>query len=353
MSALVSPCFSADFSPARPVRIGTRGSPLARQQTQLVVSALSAAWPRFCWSQEVIATSGDKVTDRHLAEVGGKGLFAKEIDAALLAGWLDVAVHSLKDLETELPAGIVLACTLPRADPRDALVIDPRYLFDERQTAFPVLPAGARIGTASARRQAQLLHARPDLRIGLIRGNVQSRLNRLEDGDFAATLLAVAGLERLGLISQIDLSGEMHRIHRFHSGPGIVVLAPETMVPAAGQGIIAVTARADDRRTLSLLAAINDRATWVAARAERAVLRALGGNCRTPIGAYARVLPNRELLLTAMAARVDGSFLIKRWRRGPAAEANALGAELGASLRRVSPEDLFHEQLPASAGTES
>jgi hypothetical protein len=167
------------------------------------------------------------------------------------------------------------------------------------------------------------------------------------------TLLAVAGLERLGLISQIDLSGEMHRIHRFHSGPGIVVLAPETMVPAAGQGIIAVTARADDRRTLSLLVAINDRATWVAARAERAVLRALGGNCRTPIGAYARVLPNRELLLTAMAARVDGSFLIKRWRRGPAAEANALGAELGASLRRVSPEDLFHEQLPASAGTES
>jgi hydroxymethylbilane synthase len=187
MSALVSPCFSADFSPARPVRIGTRGSPLARQQTQLVVSALSAAWPRFCWSQEVIATSGDKVTDRHLDEVGGKGLFAKEIDAALLAGWLDVAVHSLKDLETELPAGIVLACTLPRADPRDALVIDPRYLFDERQTAFPVLPAGGRIGTASARRQAQLLHARPDLRIGLIRGNVQSRLNRLEDGDFADT----------------------------------------------------------------------------------------------------------------------------------------------------------------------
>jgi len=353
MSASVFPCFAPDFSPARPVRVGTRGSPLARQQTQLVVSSLSATWPGFRWSEEVIATAGDRVADRHLSEVGGKGLFAKEIDAALLAGRLDLAVHSLKDLETKLPAGIVLACTLPRADPRDALVIDPRYLFDERRIAFPMLPASARIGTASARRRAQLLHARPDLRIGLIRGNVQTRLNRLEDGDYVATLLAVAGLERLGLISRLDVSGEMRRIQRLRSGPGIVVLAPETMVPAAAQGIIAVTARADDRRTLSLLAAINDRATWAAARAERAVLRALDGNCRTPIGAYARMLPNRELLLTAMTARADGSFLIKRWRRGQAVEADALGAELGASLRRMSPEDLFDEPPAASAGAES
>jgi hydroxymethylbilane synthase len=353
VSALVNSCFRADFSPARPVRAGTRGSPLARQQTQLVVSALSAAWPGFSWSEEVIITSGDRVTDRPLTEVGGKGLFAKEIDAALLAGRVDFAVHSLKDLETELPAGIVLACTLPRADPRDALVIDPRNPFDERWIAFPMLPAGARIGTASARRQAQLLHVRPDLRIQLIRGNVQGRLNRVEEGDFVATLLAVAGLERLGLICRIDSPGGMHRIQRLHSGPGIVVLAPETMVPAAGQGIIAVTARADDRRMLSLLAAINDRATWAAARAERAVLRALDGNCRTPIGAYGRVLPNSELLLTAMTARADGSFLIKRWRHGPAAEADALGAELGASLRRMSPQDLFQEQLPARAGAEA
>ena len=344
---------SADFDSTRPFRVGTRGSPLARQQTQLVVSALSASWLGFCWSEEVIATSGDRVRDRHLAEIGGKGVFAKEIDAALLAGRLDFAVHSLKDLETDLPAGIVLACTLARADPRDALVIDPRHLFHERLLAFPMLPAGARIGTASARRRAQLLHARPDLRVGLIRGNVQIRLHRLEDGDFVATLLAVAGMERLGLISQADLSAETHCIHRIRSGPGIVALAPETMVPAAGQGIIAVTARADDRRTLSLLAAINDGTTWAAARAERAVLRALDGNCRTPIGAHARVLPNRELLLTAMAARADGSFLIKQWCRGPAVEADALGAELGASLRRACPEDLFREQSPIREGVES
>ena len=332
---------SADFDPARPLRAGTRGSPLARQQTQLVVSALSASWPGFCWSEEVIETSGDRVRDRRLAEIGGKGLFTQEIDEALLAGRLDFAVHSLKDLETELPAGIVLACTLPRADPRDALVIDPRYLPEERPIAYPTLPVRARIGTASVRRQAQLLHARPDLRVGLIRGNVQTRLNRLEEGNFVATLLAVAGMERLGLMSQTDLSTETHLIHHARSGPRIVVLAPETMVPAAGQGIIAVTARADDRRTLSLLAAINDGTAWAAARAERAVLRALDGSCRTPIGAHARMLPNRELLLTAMAARADGSFLIKRWRRGPAAEADALGADLGASLRRACPGDIF------------
>jgi hydroxymethylbilane synthase len=305
-------------------RVGTRGSPLALTQTRLVLSALAAAWPDLTCVEQVITTSGDRVLDRPLADLGGKGLFAKEIDAALLDGRVDFAVHSLKDLETALPPGIVLACVLPRMDPRDALVLAPGSQPVEMVMPFPMLPIGARIGTASARRQAQLLHARPDLRIGLIRGNVQTRLNRLASGEFAATLLAVSGLRRLGVVSA-----------------AATVLAPELMVPAAGQGIIGVTARADDERTLGLLARINDAAACTAATAERAVLRALDGSCRTPIGAYARPLPNGDLLLSAVVARADGSFLLKRWRRGAAADAASLGTELGVSLRADSPAGVF------------
>jgi hydroxymethylbilane synthase len=282
MSASLSPSIHARpmSLPSRAFRVGTRGSALALTQTRLVMSALSATYPGLTGVERVITTTGDQVQDRLLADLGGKGLFAKEIDSALLEGRVDFEVHSLKDLETELPSGITLACVLPRADPRDALVLAPRSQPVERATPFPMLPAGARIGTASARRQAQLLHARPDLRIGLIRGNVQTRLNRLESGDFAATLLAVAGLDRLGLTNSET-----------------VVLPPELMVPAAGQGIIGVTARADDERTLGLLARINDTAAYAAATAERAVLRALDGSCRTPIGAYGRPLPSGDLLL--------------------------------------------------------
>jgi hydroxymethylbilane synthase len=310
--------------PRSTLRVGTRGSRLALTQTSLVLSALSGVLPDLTCIEQVISTSGDQVQDRALADLGGKGLFAKEIDTALLEGRVDFAVHSLKDLETELPRGITLACVLPRADPRDALVLAPGSQPVELAKPFSMLPIGARIGTASARRQAQMLHARPDLRIGLIRGNVQTRLNRLDSGDFAATLLAIAGLDRLGL-----------------TNGATTVLAPEKMVPAAGQGIIGVTARADDERTLKLLARINDTIAWAAATAERAVLRALDGSCRTPIGAYARPLPGGNLLLTAMVARADGSFLLKRWRRGAAADAAALGAELGLSLRTDSPADVF------------
>jgi hydroxymethylbilane synthase len=326
MSASLSPSVRARPTPVpgRAFRVGTRGSPLALTQARLVISALSAACPGLTCAEQVITTTGDQVQDRPLVDLGGKGLFAKEIDSALLEGRIDFAVHSLKDLETELPRGITLACVLRRADPRDALVLAPRSQPVETAGLFPMLPVGARIGTASARRQAQLLHARPDLRIGLIRGNVQTRLNRLASGDFAATLLALAGLERLGLAKSAT-----------------TVLAPELMVPAAGQGIIGVTTRADDERAIGLLARINDAAAYAAATAERAVLKALDGSCRTPIGAYARPLPSGDLLLTAMVARTDGSFLLKRWRRGAAVEAASLGAELGISLRADSPADVF------------
>jgi hydroxymethylbilane synthase len=327
--------------PGVALRAGTRGSRLALVQTRLVLARLAEARPGLLCVEDVISTSGDRVQDRHLALVGGKGLFAKEIDEALLDGRVDFAVHSLKDLETNLPAGIVLACTLPRADPRDALVLPPRHLLEEKAVPYPMLPAGARIGTASARRQAQLLHARPDLRVGLIRGNVQTRLGRLGDGDFAATLLAVAGLDRLELTPPDQSASEPSPLRLRASGPAVVALPPEIMVPAAGQGIIGVTARASDKRTRRLLARINDPAAWAAATAERAVLQALDGSCRTPIGAYARPLPSGDLLLTAMAARADGSFLLKRWRRGPAGQAGSLGNELGASLRADCPEDIF------------
>lgn len=308
-------------SPA--IKVGTRGSPLALRQTHLVVTALAAAGHCARFEIEAITTSGDRILDRQLAEVGGKGLFAKELDTALLDGRIDFAVHSLKDLETTLPSGIVLACVLPRADPRDALVLAPDRAPHNGTLPLPMLPIGARIGTASARRQAQLLHLRPDLYVGLIRGNVQTRIGHLGGHGFAATLLAIAGIHRLGLDARLS------------------ILPPELMVPAACQGIIGVTVRDGDHRAIELLSRINDRLTWVMAQAERALLRALDGSCRTPIGAYATPLPGNELLLTGMVARPDGSFLLKRWRRGGMSDAAALAMELGRSLRTDSPMDLF------------
>lgn len=306
------------------LRVGTRGSPLARAQARMVMRAIGAQLPDRIVREEVVATTGDLVQDRRLAALGGKGLFAKEIHEAMLDGRVDLAVHSLKDLETELPPGIAIACVLPREDARDALVLAPELAPVQRAIPFPMLPLGARIGTASARRQAQLLHARPDLRIGLIRGNVGTRLARLEGGDFAATLLALAGLNRLGLSPRAD-----------------VVLEPEIMLPAAGQGILAVTARARDRRMLELLAMLDDPAARLAAHAERAVLRALDGTCHTPIGAHARLIGGGEMLLTAMIARPDGSFLLRRSLIGAAHDAERLGAELGAALRADSPADIL------------
>ncbi|MBO1076290.1 hydroxymethylbilane synthase [Roseomonas marmotae] len=326
MSAVLSPPPLPRHPAARPaaLRLGTRGSALARVQAGMAAAALAGLRPDVPLRETVIATAGDQVQDRLLADFGGKGLFAKEIHEALLDGRVDLAVHSLKDLETELPAGISIACVLPREDPRDALVLAPCCPLAERALPFPVLPEAGRIGTASARRQAQLLHARPDLRMGLMRGNLRTRLQRLESGDFVATLLAVAGLKRLGLTERIAM-----------------VLEPEVMLPAAGQGILAVTARSGDHRMRALLAQLDDPAARVAAEAERAVLRALDGSCHTPIGAFARMLPGNELLLTGMVARGDGAFVLRRQLRGARTDAGRLGAELGAALRADTPRDIL------------
>lgn len=312
-----------------PLRVGTRGSPLALWQTRHFLSIIS----RFCpvlreaqaFEECAIRTTGDRVQDRRLADIGGKGLFAKEIHEALLDGRVDFAVHSLKDLETELPAGIVLACTLKREDARDTLILPPGTPRPaDPADPWAVLPAGAVVGTSSVRRQAQLLAARPDLSVTTLRGNVQTRLEKVRGGEVAASLLALAGLRRLGLEEE-----------------AAVILDPEAMVPAAGQGIVGITVRADDTELRELLAAIEDREAAAVSTAERALLGALDGSCRTPIGGHARLLPSGELHLTGLVARPDGSFLLKRSLTGPVEEAARIGAELGRSLRADSPTDIF------------
>lgn len=314
-----------DAAQHRTLRLGTRGSPLALVQTRTTLARLRATCPDRDFAEQIITTTGDRVQDRPLADIGGKGLFAKEIHEALADGRIDAAVHSLKDLETALPPGIMLAATLPREDARDALILAPATAPPpDPADPLAALPQGAVVGTSSVRRQAQLLHARPDLRVVLLRGNVQTRLARLRAGEMAATLLALAGLRRLGLDDAAS-----------------VVLEPDTMLPAAGQGIVGITARADDAPLCAALAAISDPAAAVAATAERALLAELDGSCRTPIGAHARLLPDGSLHLTGLIARADGSFLLRRTLTGQRDEAAALGTALGRSLRAASPRDLF------------
>lgn len=326
---------SRSHGPGLPLRVGTRGSPLALWQTRHFLTLLTTFCPVLrsmdVFEEHAIHTTGDasQAAGTRLADIGGKGLFAKEIHEALADGRIDFAVHSLKDLETELPPGIVLACTLKREDSRDALILAPDLGPGDPAAPYAALPAGALIGTSSLRRQAQLLHARPDLRTATLRGNVQTRLDKLRQGACAGTLLALAGLRRLGLAEAAS-----------------VVLDPDTMVPSAGQGIVGITVRADNTELRELLSGIEDPEAKAVATAERALLAELDGSCRTPIGGHARLLPAEpgaaaHLHLTGLVARADGSFLLKRSLHGPAADAARLGAELGASLRADSPRDIF------------
>ena len=317
-----------------PLRVGSRASPLALVQTRAFMSEIAHFCPMLrapgdmddvpVFVEHAIRTTGDTVQNRRLAEIGGKGLFAKEIHEALADGRIDMAVHSLKDLETVLPPGIVLACTLAREDARDALILPPGTPPPDPDDPFASLPRAVLVGTSSVRRQAQLLHRRPDLTIGLIRGNVQTRLDRVAAGDFAATLLALAGLRRLGLDRRASL-----------------VLSPDVMVPSAGQGIVGVTVRADDIELCALLASIEDPVARAVSTAERALLAVLDGSCHTPIGGHARIRSDGRLQLTGLTASEDGSFLLKRSLEGVSADAERLGRELGAMLRADSPADLF------------
>jgi hydroxymethylbilane synthase len=316
--------------PGLPLRVGTRGSPLALWQTRHFLELLTTFCPVLktmeVFQEHVIRTTGDATQEAgtRLADIGGKGLFAKEIHEALADGRIDFAVHSLKDLETELPPGIVLACTLRREDARDAMILGPRCGAVDPAAPLAALPFGATVGTSSLRRQAQLLHARPDLRIVTLRGNVQRRIERVRQGDFDATLLALAGLRRLGL-----------------AGEAGVVLDTEAMVPSSCQGIVGITVRADNTELCQLLSGIEDPAAKAVATAERALLAGLDGSCHTPIGAYARPMDDFRLHLTGLVARADGSFLLKRSLSGMADDAAALGAQLAASLQADTPADIL------------
>ena len=289
--------------------LGTRGSPLALAQAHETRRRLAAAhgWDEARVAIAVIRTSGDMIQDRALAEAGGKGLFTKEIDSALLEGRIDFAVHSAKDLPTALPDGVALAGFLPREDPRDALV-------SALAGSIAALPHGARLGAASLRRRAQALRLRPDLRVELLRGNIETRLAKAESGAIDATLLAMAGLKRLGLA------------HRARAALDI-----EAFLPAVGQGAIALAARRGDARTGEALAAIGDDATATALAAERAYLAVLDGSCRTPIAGHAR-LEDGRLILRGEVLREDGSESFASYIAGPPADAARLGADAGRDL---------------------
>ena len=314
---------------ALPLRVGTRPSPLALWQTRDFLQRLRGFCPVLqsldVFEEHAIRTTGDatQAAGTRLADIGGKGLFAKEIHEALADRRIDFAVHSLKDLETELPNGIVLACTLKREDARDALIVA-QHLTADPQNPYGALPLGALVGTSSVRRQAQMLHFRPDLRITTMRGNVQTRLDKLLRGDCEASLLALAGMNRLGLGDKAS-----------------VVLEPDVMLPAACQGIVGITVRAGDRELLELLSGIEDPQAKAASTAERALLAELDGSCRTPIGGHAEWRADGALRLSGLVARPDGSFLLRRDIVGHPGDAARLGAELGASLRADSPRDLF------------
>jgi len=300
------------------LRIGTRGSRLALAQTELVRQALACAQPELAapgvLEVMTIRTTGDLITDRPLAELGGKGLFCKEIEAALLARRIDCAVHSIKDLPTWLPGGLVVGAVLERADPRDVLIARPPATIAE-------LPEAAVIGTSSVRRKAQLLARRADLRVVDFRGNVDTRLRKLVAGEVDATLLALAGLRRLNI-----------------EDVGMVVLTPDEMLPAVGQGAIGIECRADDAATLTLLAAIDRPASAVCVRAERALLAALDGSCHTPIAGHAEIVAGGRLHLRALVARPDGSECLRTERAGLPGDAERLGEDAGAELRaRAGP----------------
>src|SRR5262245_38552285 len=295
------------------LRLGTRGSKLALTQTGLVRDALAAALPALAAPDAIeivtIKTTGDAIQDRPLAEAGGKGLFVKEIEEALLVGRIDAAVHSLKDMPTMQPAGLVIAAFLPREDARDVLIAgDVKRIAD--------LKAGAVVGTSALRRRAQLLHRRPDLQIVNLRGNVDTRLAKCRAGVVEATVLALAGLKRLGLA---------------HVGTPV---PEDEMLPAVGQGAVCIECRADDAKLRAWLAGIDHRATATCVAAEHAMLTVLDGSCRTPIAGHAVLAADGALHLRGLIAQPDGSALIAAERRGATADAEALGRDVGEELKR-------------------
>lgn len=290
-------------APAPPLRIATRKSQLALWQAEHVAALLREAHAGLEIELVPIVTQGDRIQDRSLAAIGGKGLFIKELEVALEERRADIAVHSMKDLPGDLPDGLMIAAVLERADARDALVA-------VTAAGFSDLPRGARVGTSSLRRQAQLLAARPDLKIEAMRGNVDTRLRRLDAGEMDAIVLACAGLIRLGLESRITAR-----------------LDPKISLPAVAQGVIGIECRSADARTLELVRALNHEATRIVMDAERAFAHRLGGSCQSPIAAHANIKGGR-LVLAGLVAEPDGSRLLRDTQIGSIDAPAALGALL-------------------------
>jgi hydroxymethylbilane synthase len=305
-------------TPAQPLRIGTRGSPLALAQAHETRDRLSAAFdlPPDAFEVVVIKTTGDKVQDRPLKEIGGKGLFTKEIEEAMMSGAIDIAVHSMKDMPSAQPPGLTLDTYLPREDARDAFV----SLAHEN---LAELPEGARVGSSSLRRRAQLLHRFPHLEVVEFRGNVQTRLRKLREDVASATFLAMAGLNRL----------DMAHVAR---SP----IAPEDMLPAVAQGAIGIERRSDDSRAGDMLAAIHDADTACLLAAERAFLAGLDGSCETPIGGLAEV-SGGSLRLRGEVLRPDGSEVISDDRTGPVEDGAGIGRAMAAFLLTQAGPDFF------------
>ena len=304
-----------------PLRIATRKSQLALWQAEHVAALLRGAHTGLEVELVPMVTQGDRIQDRTLAAIGGKGLFIKELEVALEERRADIAVHSMKDLPAELPEGLTIAAVLERADPRDALLSASAARLDD-------LPRGARVGTSSLRRQAQLMAARPDLRIEPLRGNVDTRLRRLDAGEMDAIVLACAGLIRLGLESRITAR-----------------LDPMISLPAVAQGVIGIECRGADARTLELVGMLNHRDTRIAMDAERAFAHRLGGSCQSPIAAHARI-GGRRLILDGLVAEPDGSRLLRDTLPGSVDDPAALGRRLAERLLAAGAGSLL-ERLRA------
>jgi hydroxymethylbilane synthase len=289
------------------LRIGTRGSNLALVQSEWVKKEVQSRYPEVRVELIKIKTKGDKIVDAPLSKVGGKGLFVKEIEEALLNKEVDLAVHSMKDVPAELQKGLKLSVYPKREDPRDALV-------SMHFSTVEDLPQGASVGTSSLRRSAQLLHMRPDLHIIPLRGNVDTRLRKLEKGELQAIVLATAGLNRLGLSERIT-----------------ALLSPEVFLPAIGQGVLGLEVREDDQKTQDLISFLNDHETELAAKAERAFLKELEGGCQVPLAGYARVEKGR-IVLEGMVAELDGTVILRQQLSGGKDKPEDLGVALARQL---------------------
>jgi hydroxymethylbilane synthase len=300
------------------LRIGTRGSKLALVQSEWVKREVQARHPDVRVELVRIKTKGDKILDAPLSKVGGKGLFVKEIEEALLRKDVDLAVHSMKDVPAELEQGLQLSVYPKREDPRDAFV-------SRRFRSVKELPQGASVGTSSLRRSAQLLHLRPDLQIAPLRGNVDTRLKKLDSGDLHGIVLAAAGLNRLGLSERIT-----------------ALLPPDSVLPAIGQGVLGLEVREDDQPTKDLVSFLNDPETELAARVERAFLKELEGGCQVPLAGYARVESNR-IVMDGLVAELDGSVILRQQRSGARENPEELGVALARQLKAAGADRILEK----------